>query len=785
MKKYLTPFLLTVFLSIIAFWVYRDYLLFKNAYLFHDIRGDGYFVSYAGISNLSDIFHSLRIPTWSFRQGMGQNLFSTIFRDPFDIILYATPHNSIAKAIVYKEVVKHIVTGLIFFRYLQVLKLSTPISMVGAAMFSFCGFFLASGPWFVFSPEGVFLACFLLGFEQLYQNNKPYIFVFTVFLVTISMPFSLVQYGLFMLTYLIFRSYDDKKSFPDSVSFIGKVVVWSFVGVLIACPFLIQSVITLFNSPRGSGSYALREQLMATPILSIADNLQIGTSILRLFPPDIIGGGDSYKGWDTVVGGPTYYCGILSLLLLPQLFQLANKRKAVVYAIFLATWLLPTVFPYFRRLLWLFTGDYYRMYCEFVVVAILIGSLWSFNILLQTRKLNFGLLFYTATLLLIAIYNPFFIGDNIPDPSIKKFVAAMIAVYFILIILLVRLPYFRAISWIMVATCMFELGYSSAITANSPGYMTHDFMKEKVVFNAYTKDAAQYATLHDRTFYRIDKDLFPESAKYTDLNFNQQQGYYGTSSYNSFNQINYIRYLETMGIIERKNEQQSRYAVGLLKKPILQSQNRVKYFMQVDTIGLAWPQMWDSVSKFGNITLYHNKYVLPFGYTYENYIPESEFEKLSTSKKQIASMLAVSVRDVDYENIGRLKHKVLSDSTTPENTFENFLLARTQLIKDTLELQNFSDNSFNGTISLSQDKLLYLSIPFDEGWHIYIDGKEAGKIMVNGGMTGVVVGKGTHSILLQFKLQYLVPCIVISLLSLLLLGVYAYIRKSKKTKLNP
>ena len=50
--------------------------------------------------------------------------------------------------------------------------------------------------------------------------------------------------------------------------------------------------------------------------------------------------------------------------------------------------------------------------------------------------------------------------------------------------------------------------------------------------------------------------------------------------------------------------------------------------------------------------------------------------------------------------------------------------------------------------------ILFLSIPFDPGWHIYIDEREVKKIKVNIGFLGAFISAGRHRIKLVYKPPY-------------------------------
>ena len=69
-----------------------------------------------------------------------------------------------------------------------------------------------------------------------------------------------------------------------------------------------------------------------------------------------------YKGVSNYLTDPAFYCGLFSLLVLPQLFHKQSRKKVIWHGIVL---LLPVIYmicPVFRNAMSGFTGDYqFRM----------------------------------------------------------------------------------------------------------------------------------------------------------------------------------------------------------------------------------------------------------------------------------------------------------------------------------------------------------------------------------------------------------------------------------------
>ena len=95
-----------------------------------------------------------------------------------------------------------------------------------------------------------------------------------------------------------------------------------------------------------------------------------------------------------------------------------------------------------------------------------------------------------------------------------------------------------------------------------------------------------------------------------------------------------------------------------------------------------------------------------------------------------------------------------------------------------LTLTSFADTNLSGTVNASQDGMLYLSIPYEEGWSVWVDGQKSELFPVMGAMSGVKLSSGTHQISLKYSPKGFVPGVLLGILCLeILLLLYWYEKK--------
>ena len=113
----------------------------------------------------------------------------------------------------------------------------------------------------------------------------------------------------------------------------------------------------------------------------------------------------------------------------------------------------------------------------------------------------------------------------------------------------------------------------------------------------------------------------------------------------------------------------------------------------------------------------------------------------------------------------------------------DFLKEQTDAMKeDVLEEVEILPNTITGKISLDEEKLLCLSVPYSKGWTAFVDGKEQELLKTNVMYMGLPLSAGEHTIELRYTTPYLKEGILLSgigfIAFLTIIVVYA-VRKKK------
>lgn len=124
----------------------------------------------------------------------------------------------------------------------------------------------------------------------------------------------------------------------------------------------------------------------------------------------------------------------------------------------------------------------------------------------------------------------------------------------------------------------------------------------------------------------------------------------------------------------------------------------------------------------------------------------------------------------------------LKPYTMELDLFEEFY---SRLADEQLEITSFKDTEIKGRITAEKDGVMYLSIPYEKGWSVYIDGKKADTFKVLHAMLGARVAKGSHDIVLKYSPEGFKEGLVISGAGATVTGIviwFDYRRKKKKKR---
>ena len=170
----------------------------------------------------------------------------------------------------------------------------------------------------------------------------------------------------------------------------------------------------------------------------------------------------------------------------------------------------------------------------------------------------------------------------------------------------------------------------------------------------------------------------------------------------------------------------------------------------------------------------------------------NEQRELSAGKSlfDIGNVKAGEEITVKFEltNKGEFEHTYRKDGTVKvyAASYDDavFQKAYDKLSQEPFTITDFEDTRIKGTVTASQDGVLFTSIPYVPGWKVSVDGQPQEKVSIgDDGLVGVDISAGEHEIEFEYHPSGFALGIFISLISLACIVAYTMLLKNKKIKI--
>src|SRR5215831_7686894 len=152
-------------LLLVGVLIFGNYLLLDKVLLYKDVGADSVNDTYPYFVHLSDYIRHEGLPSWSFCVGMGQSLFYLAGSLIWEPVIWL-PRAMIAHALIFQHLFKTLITGLLFFRFLQLRCLTLYASLLGSLLLAFSSYMCAGGSWVVSADEIVGFTFQLFAMEE-------------------------------------------------------------------------------------------------------------------------------------------------------------------------------------------------------------------------------------------------------------------------------------------------------------------------------------------------------------------------------------------------------------------------------------------------------------------------------------------------------------------------------------------------------------------------------------------------------------------------------------------
>ncbi len=224
----------------------------------------------------------------------------------------------------------------------------------------------------------------------------------------------------------------------------------------------------------------------------------------------------------------------------------------------------------------------------------------------------------------------------------------------------------------------FELILFSNKTINNRDNIKPIYLTKKTGYYDYSNDAISHINTIDNSFYRIDKSYFSVF-----LSDSLMQGYNGLTYYASLPNSSYINFIKNVDGVFLIGDFVGIFP-GFHYRYNIQTLACVKYYLAKKNDSI--PYGYEYIKSFGDVDLFKNKYFLPLGFTYDNFIYFKDFAKLETYQKDEALLKGFvahedNIKLKNYENIF--------------NSLNNYLKTKDEYLKIKYNYNNILNNNKN------------------------------------------------------------------------------------------
>ena len=190
---------------------------------------------------------------------------------------------------------------------------------------------------------------------------------------------------------------------------------------------------------------------------------------------------------------------------------------------------------------------------------------------------------------------------------------------------------------------------------------------------------------------------------------------------------------------------------------------------------------WSYYDTKDGFMLYENENYVPMGFTYDYYITEESYETTVKNTRANLLMRALVLSEEDAEAYGKYLEK-LPDAKLDDLWYDTYVSDCADRRASACSSFRMTNSGFHAEITLKKDDLVFFSVPYDDGFTAYVNGKEADIVRVDEGLMAVLAPAGENTIDFVYQADGYPLASKVSLAALAAFALYAgyFVWKKKK-----
>ena len=813
---YLLSFLLPL-IMIVAILISKHVFPFGNKCILRTDFYHQYLPFHAELQNKLKNFESL---FYTFKVGLGTNfitLFAYYLACPFNILLLLVGDNFVLEFITVVLTIKIALAGLTMSYYIVKRYNTSSFIVIFFSIFYAMSGYVGAYYWNIMWMDNIVLfPLLMLGFENVQNSKKPYLYIITLGLSILCNYYIGAITCFFLIIYFIFYNVLKEKKIKEIGINLLKTGIYSLIGVMISA-ILLSPIIFAFKTTASSDSSFPSK---------IKEYFTIIEVIGRHLPFTTVENG--IENW------PNLYSGVACFPLLTMYF-LSKKYKtrekicyATLFMFFIATFsinVLDYIFHVFKypnslpcRHSFIYT---------FLLLTIAIKPLLKFD---SVKVKDITLSFAIPVCLFI-----------ITEKMMKNEKVGFYSVYAAIIIMLVYLIIFlkyknkktdkNILLYVTVIFVCFEAFMNMYQTSIST-ITREDYMKNTQNIKAITAGIKQITN----DFYRVERvDMktkddgafmhFPSSSIFSSSAYADGTAFYKKvgmeASTNAYSITGSTPFMDSLLSVKYKvfeKEEENAKALNLRE---IANDGTVYMYQNIDTLPLSFVLTDDFLTNYdmssGNPATVQNNFsrTLKLGTvlnkknveiagTSANFKVEEEGDYYAFVRDKGIKEVTVNypTTSKSFKNLNRgylielgyldkdVEMGFRNDTNEDQLLIEVFRFnyeTLNKVVKAINEnakftIKSYREDRINYTMDVSKKGVCTVSLPYDEGFTVLVDGKKVEKKKVMDFMLGFDIDTGTHDIVITYIPKGFMLGAILSAVGILLLIAMAIIDKSKILK---
>lgn len=750
-KAYLFVFTLSFFLAV-AFFL--PYVIMDKGYFYYLGDFNCQQIPFNVLAN--DAVKSGNI-FWNWNTDLGANFIGSyafyLLGSPFFLIQLLLPSSLVPMAIPWVLCLKFAVSGLTAYAFISRFVKNKNYALLGALMYAFSSFSVYNIFFNHFNDATALFPLLLIGLEEYMEKDRKGVFAIAVFINALTNYYFFVAEVVFLIIYFYIRLYYGAWPNFNLKKFAG-LAFESAIGFGMAAFIVLPAILTTLQIPR-SGSK------LDGWALIIYFEIQRPPQILQafFFPPEIPSQlnffPDAGAKWSSVTAW-------LPMFGMVGVFAWIRKSSRDWLSRIIITLCIMAFIPPLNASFQLLSNSYYTRWFFVLIMMFALATAKALDNC-SDSEIKSGV-FWTAVLS-AAIALP--VG-LIKNPDTGKPLAAypdrlwayagivalcLLAVYFLIFILKRESKYFAFTS--LVILCVIIVGYANfnIVLGRFSG------IGDPVAYTERNLKGREKINLPDLRNIRIDvKDGEENSGIFWQI-----------PTIQTFHSIVPGSIMEFYPLVDIERNVASR--PKLAGHVPIRSFLSVKYLFVGDSTEVISEPGFKKISIQNGFGVWENENYIPYGFTYDKYIPRKDWEELTFDERERILLHAIVLDTAEEKKYAPLFTKYSNDvyldgsnESISADTNERKANAAYYFERDNL--------GFDSKIKAKKDTLLFFSVPFEPGWSATVNGEKVDIVKSNIGFMAVPVKAGENVIRFNYMTPGLIPGILMCAGSLSLLILY-------------